>query len=74
MNAVCKKYTDAVRPYSTKVLLMITIPFLICGLLLLLTYSYLFIRYGIIVIFMIIVILYRKKVGSVLKHIFIEKR
>lgn len=46
MNAVCKKYSDGIRPYRTKVLLMITIPFLLCGFLLLTTYSYPFIRHG----------------------------
>ena len=69
MNAVCKKYDDGIRPYRTNVLLMITIPFILCGFLLLITYSYPFIRYGFIIISFIGMIIFREKIINILKHI-----
>ena len=74
MNAVCKKYADGIRPYRTKVLLMITIPFLLCGFLLLITYSYPFIRYGIIAISFIGMIIFREKIINILKQIIAVKK
>ena len=73
MNAVCKKYAYGVRPYNAKILLMITIPFLLCGLLLLLTYSYSFIRYGLIVITFIGILLFRGKIINIIKQIIAVK-
>ena len=74
MNAVCKKYSDGIRPYRTKVLLIITIPFLLCGFLLLITYSYPFIRYGIIAISFIGMIIFREKIINILKQIIAVKK
>lgn len=69
MNGVCKKYADGVRPYRKKLLLAITIPFLLCGFLLLLTYSNPLIRYGIIILSVIGMILFREKIINILKQI-----
>lgn len=69
MNSVCKKYADGVRPYRTKVLLMITIPFLLCGFLLLLTYAYPFIRYSLMFFALICLVLLRKKIAVIFRQL-----
>lgn len=48
MNIICKTYCKGVKPYATKKLIGITLPFVIVSLLLLLTYDYPIIRYSVI--------------------------
>ncbi len=62
MNIVCKKYCDGVRPYSAKIILLISTAFTFAGLSLLLTYRHIYIRYTILVFFVIIAVLLRKKI------------
>lgn len=69
MNAVCKKYADGVMPYNTKILLAIIIPFIMIGSILLLTYEYPYIRYGIIAVSLVGAVIFRKKIMIVLKQI-----
>lgn len=61
MEFVCKKCADGVHPYQLKILLLITIPFLTMGFLFLFTYNYPYIRYGLILIILIIAVIFRKK-------------
>lgn len=61
MNIICKKFCDGIRPYSTKTLLAITIPFIMVGGGLALTYNHFIIRYGMIAILFAGIIVKRKK-------------
>lgn len=68
MNKVCDQFCDGERPYDLKKILMITIPFLMTGLIFLGTYSYPVIRYGIVVVALIIVLIKRKTIIGINKE------
>ena len=69
MNKVCDQFCDGERPYDLKKILMITIPFLMTGLIFLGTYSYPVIRYGIVVVALIIVLIKRKTIIGIIKNL-----
>lgn len=69
MNKICKNNCEVARPYSTCKLMLITIPFLGVGFLLLLTYKMPFVRYGIMLLTMVMVFLYRNRIILVLKKV-----
>ena len=59
MNNICKKYCDGIRPYETKKIMAITVPFVIIGFALLFTYNYPVMRYGLIAVVAIIAVIKR---------------
>lgn len=59
MNNICKKYCDGIRPYETKKIMAVTVPFVIIGFALLFTYHYPVIRYGLIAVVAIIAVIKR---------------
>ena len=67
MRKVCKNYCEGVQPYDTRVLIGIIVPFLIAGFVLLGTYKYPMIRYGIVAATVIVAIICRKKIISAVK-------
>lgn len=67
MRKVCRLCCFGKYPYETKKILMIAIPFLLCGFILLLTYKYRIIRYCILVAFIVTIIFFRKKIIVVIK-------
>lgn len=62
MNIICKKYCDNVKPYELGKLLMISVLFVIMGIILLLTYNHALIRYGLIAFSVIALICNRKTI------------
>jgi len=74
MNKVCDVYCDGVRPYSTIKILTITFAFMTAGFILLFTYNYTLIRYGIIVATMVVSIIKRKKIMEVGKELISLKK
>lgn len=66
MNKVCDRFCKGIRPYELKKILLITIPFLLIGFLLLLTYEHIIIRYIIIITALISVIVKREQLIAVL--------
>ena len=62
MNIVCKKYCDGVKPYSTKIIVLISGVFTLAGLSILFSYNYPYIRYAILAVFIIAAVLLRKKI------------
>lgn len=60
--------SDPVK-YDLKKILMITAPFLMVGLIFLGTYNYPVIRYGIVVVALIIVLIKRKMIIGVIKNL-----
>lgn len=69
MRKICQKYCDGKQPYNTKILLCITGAFLICGFLMLFTYNYPVIRYGLIIIALGIAVWKREILISSIKRI-----
>lgn len=62
MNIICEKYCDKVKPYEFGKLLMISVLFVITGIILLLTYNHALIRYGLIAFSVIALICNRKTI------------
>lgn len=62
MNKVCNEFCDNKHPYNFKVIIMISTIFTMCGMLMLFTYSNVFIRYLIIAFFIIVVLALRKRI------------
>lgn len=62
MNIVCKKYCDSVKPYDSRMILAISVPFTVLGLLLRFTYNYPVMRYGIIGTFVIALFVFRRRI------------
>ena len=74
MNKVCDQCCDGVRPYSLKKIMGITIPFVVIGFLLLLTYNHIIVRYIIIVATLIICIINRKALTNIVKNVMDVKK
>lgn len=62
MNRVCNKNCEGIRPYSGSTLLWISVAFLATGFLLLGTYPYRIVRYGILCVFLIVMVIFRKRI------------
>ena len=62
MRKVCNEYCDGIKPYNDRILLGIVFVFLLFGFGLLLTYSYIVIRYFIVILMIIIVIVNKKRI------------
>lgn len=69
MNRVCDVFCGGIRPYEIKKILIITLIFLACGFILLITYAYPAARYSLIAMMLIIVLLKRKTITSALKKL-----
>ena len=62
MRIVCKRYCENQQPYDLRILLASMIPFLIVGFLLLAIYDHPLIRYIIVIISVLILVVFRRKV------------
>ena len=60
MNKICDKFIDGIRPYNTKIILMISTIFVIIGLIFLASYNNVIVRYAFIAILFIISFIKRK--------------
>ena len=75
MKKVCDQFCDGEYPYETKRILKIAIPFLAVGFGLLFTYRFPLIRYGIVVVAIVLAVLMRNKIIAVIKELMrIRKR
>lgn len=69
MNKVCKTYMDGVKPLSAKVLLLISIAFLVIGFLYIPMYSNWIVRYAFTILLIVIVISQHKKIIPIMKEL-----
>lgn len=69
MNSVCDQCCCGIRPYDIKIILVIAVPFVFSGLLLLFTYHYAVIRYGIMIIALITALIKRENLINLAKKI-----
>ncbi len=69
MKKVCDEFCDGEYPYEVKRILLITIPFMVIGFILLATYSYPFIRYGLIILFLLGAFIIRKRALGAIRDI-----
>ena len=73
MRKVCNQFLDGIHPYSYKVLLLIYGSFLACGTILLFSYRVTALRYGLIVLAVICMIMFRKPIVAYMKQ-FVDLR
>lgn len=69
MRKICKKYLENRQPYSIRKYLAISGVFLVVGFVFLLTYSYPFVRYGLLVVLLVLSLLFRKQIINSVKKI-----
>lgn len=69
MNKICDQFCNGIRPYDIKRIMVITILFIVFGFLLLFTYDYIVVRYGIIAIACIAAFIKKKELFNVTKKI-----
>lgn len=69
MNKVCDNFCDGKRPYNLRKIMISSISFVFVGFTLLLTYNHIFIRYGIIISAVIVLVLKYKKIIVIAKRI-----
>lgn len=69
MNKVCNQFCGGIRPYDLKKIMTITILFMIIGFGLLFTYNHPIIRYGLIVVAVIVMMSKRKKLAEMIKRV-----
>lgn len=62
MRKICKEYLDNVKPYDFKKILMISTAFLVIGFIFLFTYSFAWLRYGLVIILFIIAAIKHKAI------------
>ena len=74
MRKVCRDCCEGVYPFETKTIIGITIPFVVLGFILMITYNYPLIRYGLVVIAIFVAILKRKKITCIIKDILSLKK
>lgn len=69
MNRVCDKFCEGARPYELRKLLKITISFLVCGFLILLTYESPLLRYSLIAVVLMMFWFRRKKIIGMIREL-----
>ena len=69
MRKVCRTYMDDVKPYNAKVLIGISVVFMGIGFLYIPTYSNIFVRYSLTVLFLVFIIVKRKQVYSLVREV-----
>ena len=69
MKKVCDQFCDGEYPYDTKVILIITLSFMALGFAFLSTYRIPIVRYSILVVLIISMIIFRKRIFKAIKNI-----
>lgn len=69
MKKICNDYLDGVRPYNQKSLLLLSIGFVLIGILILATYSNIILRYSLVGITIVLISVYRTKIIKSIKNI-----
>lgn len=69
MNKVCKDNLNNIRPYKTKIILLISLVFMGIGFMFLFTYNYPLIRYALLLMIIVVAIIMRKKIISFVKEL-----
>lgn len=74
MCRVCKKEIEDVKIYDQRVLMIISLIFMVCGFSLMATYNYILIRYGIALIVLLLLVAFRKKTIEIGKQLIIARK
>ena len=71
MRRICRECCEGKYPFTTNKILLITIPFLFAGFGLLTTYNYPVIRYGIVVVALIVAFIFKRNITKAIKDILV---
>lgn len=74
MHKICKNNLEGRQPYKLSILLTITVAFVTFGIVLLLTYNYMVVRYILVAIILLIIIIKRKLIIQTVKKIMSLKK
>lgn len=74
MRFICRKFNDGIYPYSTRVLILMSVVFLATGFCVMSTYSIPIVRYSLIGVLLIILVLFRNKILSIAKDLIALRR
>lgn len=69
MNKVCAEYCGGVKPYKTKIIMVISLAFMASGFLIFATYDYPLLRYGIVFIVAMILVLKRNIIYDMIQNL-----
>ena len=69
MRKVCRDCCNEDYPYETRKIMVIMIPFLLAGFILLATYHFPAVRYGIVALAVIVAVIFRKKIIKTIKKL-----
>lgn len=74
MRKICRDFSYREYPYNTKIIITITIPFLITGFLIMTSYDYPIIRCIFVILSIMMLLIYRKKIIKYIKRIIAVKK
>lgn len=69
MIRICNQYLNEIKPYNIKIIISISMLFLVCGFVFLLTYQSMIFRYILIIIILLILLFNYKNIVNVTKYI-----
>ena len=69
MNKVCAEYCGGVKPYKTKIIMVISLAFMASGFLIFATYDFPLLRYGIVFIVAMILVLKRNIIYDMIQNL-----
>ncbi|MCD8118624.1 MAG: oligosaccharide flippase family protein [Lachnospiraceae bacterium] len=74
MRKICRKKFKNQMPYSTKILMSITIAFMLVGFLFMATYNYTLMRYVLVFVIAVFLVIFRKEVIDIVRNLFSLKK
>lgn len=69
MRNICKKYLDNIKVYDVKIIIMISISFMVIGFIFMCLFNYILIRYLILVFLLLVIYFNRKKLILLINHL-----
>lgn len=74
MNNICIKRCDGKKPFKIKILLTISVSFIMIGFMFQLSYNHVILRYGLITVLFIIILVNKRKIIDIIKMIYNKKK
>ena len=74
MRKVCEKYCDRIQPYSVRMVLSISLAFMILGFALMFLFPYWYARYSVLLIALIVIWIKKNTIQETMEVIFVRKK
>ncbi|MBQ6197300.1 MAG: oligosaccharide flippase family protein [Lachnospiraceae bacterium] len=69
MRRICNKYHNGEKAFELKYLILISVAFICCGFLLMLTYQHMYLRYSLVFIFLVMCIIKKELIKKQIKRV-----